>query len=598
MPRQIEVMGQGMVEFPDSMSDDQILSVLNRERMTYMKNFAPGVDKLGLPDSRTLPIPKNFPRAASMEQEYGRQQEPVKRMLDGAARMTRPGADAKFGGAAEIMRGAGEIALPLAALPLAGAGSIGAVAAMLGRMALGAGVGYAGGQVARSLVPKEQPGLQDFAENAGATAGGVLAGGGSESPKLGAFLKGAAKAAPTAMGRSGPYGMGGVALHAMGHNKSAFVADAIAAAAGLPTVIRGGMAKAAGKPWLGPVFSGILGKNKPQPAAVPGATRQEIQRVRGLMTDDSTAPPTLDIPTQTQTPSGRAAGGIQNQRATPVPKPAEPGLLQQLIAQARELMGATIEQPNPPSQVGIASELPSGRKPGGIQNQTNKPKPAAAPNALRQEIARARGILADAPKPPVALDIPVQTQTPSGRKPGGIFNQDKALTPAELIAADAKSKANIEALKARQAAKQNPRPTPTPTPTSKPTAPSENMASRMAAQDAAGQQRTGLMNEVVAEAEKRGAWNVNAGNKGEMLTKLKQDALIKFAEANNLPMVNLTEPEYNALVTAFNQTKPVHPVSGKPWKISPAGANNSATGYGRDVETTLRHFNNMRLGKK
>lgn len=488
MPRQIEVMGQGMVEFPDSMSDDQILSVLNRERMTYMKNFAPGVDKLGLPDSRTLPIPKNFPRAASMEQEYGRQQEPVKRMLDGAARMTRPGADAKFGGAAEIMRGAGEIALPLAALPLAGAGSIGAVAAMLGRMALGAGVGYAGGQVARSLVPKEQPGLQDFAENAGATAGGVLAGGGSESPKLGAFLKGAAKAAPTAMGRSGPYGMGGVALHAMGHNKSAFVADAIAAAAGLPTVIRGGMAKAAGKPWLGPVFSGILGKNKPQPAAVPGATRQEIQRVRGLMTDDSTAPPTLDIPTQ--------------------------------------------------------------------------------------------------------------TQTPSGRKPGGIFNQDKALTPAELIAADAKSKANIEALKARQAAKQNPRPTPTPTPTSKPTAPSENMASRMAAQDAAGQQRTGLMNEVVAEAEKRGAWNVNAGNKGEMLTKLKQDALIKFAEANNLPMVNLTEPEYNALVTAFNQTKPVHPVSGKPWKISPAGANNSATGYGRDVETTLRHFNNMRLGKK
>ena len=558
-----------------------------------MKTGGPGVDKPGLPDSRTMPTPKNFPGFGNPAAEYARRQEPVNRMLDGAARMTRPEADAKFGGAADIMRGAGEIALPLAAVPLAGAGSIGAGAAMLGRMALGAGGGYAGGQVARSLVPKDQPGLQDFAENAGATAGGLLAGGSAESPKIGAFIKGAAREVPKKL----PSAMlAGAAGHAIGRPGTMAILEAMYAG---PSIIRGGMAEAAGKPWLGPVFSGILGKNKPQPAAVPGALRQEIQRVRGLMTDGSTAPPTLDIPTQTQTPSGRAAGGIQNQRETPVPKPAEPGLLRKLVAEARQLMGATIEQPNPPSQVGIASELPSGRQPGGIQNQTNKPKPAAAPNALRQKIAQARGILADAPKPPVALDIPVQTQTPSGRPPGGIFNQDKGLTPAEIIAADAKSKANIEALKARQAARQNPRPTPTPTPTPKPTAPSENMAARMAAQDAAGQQRTGLMNDVVAEAEKRGAWNEAGGKFFENATDLKQNALIKFAAEKGKPMQRFSESEYNALVKEFNATKPLHPIDGAPWRVERAGANyKPGKKAGRDVETTLRHFNNMRLGKE
>lgn len=520
-------------------SDAEIQAFMARA----MTTGGPGVDKPGLPDSRTMPTPKNFPGFGNPAAEYARRQEPVNRMLDGAARMTRPEADAKFGGAADIMRGAGEIALPLAAVPLAGAGSIGAGAAMLGRMALGAGGGYAGGQVARSLVPKDQPGLQDFAENAGATVGGLLAGGGSESPKLGAFLKGAAKAAPTAMARSGPYGMGGVAMHAMGHNKSAFVADAIAAAAGLPTVIRGGMAEAAGKPWLGPVFSGILGKNKPQPAAVPSATRQEIARVRGLMTDDSTAPPTLDIPTQTQTPSGREPGGIFNQDKVVAPNPK--GL------------------------------------------------------AAKQEANRIRGLMDAAEELAPTPPIPVQTQTPSGRKPGGIFNQDKGLTPAEIIAADAKSKANIEALKARQAAKQNPRPTPTPTPTPKPTAPSENMASRMAAQDAAGQQRTGLMNEVVAEAEKRGAWNEAGGKFFENATELKQNALIKFAAEKGKPMQQFSESEYNALVKEFNATKPLHPTDGSPWRLERAGANyKPGKKAGRDVETTLRHFNNMRLGKE
>lgn len=452
------------------------------------RQFAPGVDKPGLPDSRTRPTPKNFPGFGNPGAEYATRQGPVTRMVDGAARMTRPGADAKFGGASDIMRGAGEIAAPLAAVPLAGAGSVGAGAAMLGRMALGAGGGYAAGKAARTLVSEDRPGLQDFVENAGATAGGILAGGAAESPKVGAFIKGAAREVPSAMVRSGPYGIGGVAMHAMGHGKAALIADAFAAAKGLPSVIRSGMAEALGKPWLGPVASGILG--------------------------------------------------------------------------------------------------------------TNKPNTPPAPNATRQASAKVRGILADAPEQPVPpmMNIPTPVQTPSGRKPGGIFNQDKVPTPAEIIARQEEALRNVEAFKARHAAKPAPMQPTAPTP--KPTAPSENAAARMAAQDAAGQPRTGLMPDVVAEAEKRGAWNVNAGNKGEMLTKLKQDALLQFAEANNLPKVALTEHEYNALVTAFNQTKPVHPVSGKPWKISPAGANNSATGYGRDAETTLRHFNNMRLGKK
>ena len=455
------------------------------------RQFAPqNLDKPGLPDSRTMPTPKNFPGFGNPAAEYAKRQEPVNRMLDGAARMTRAGADAKFGGAADIMRGAGEIALPLAAVPLAGAGSLGAGAAMLGRMALGAGGGYAGGQVARSMVPEDQPGLQDFVENAGATAGGLLAGGASESPKIGAFIKGAAREVPKKL----PSAMlAGAAGHAIGRPGTMAILEALYAG---PSIIRGAMAEAAGKPWLGAGASRLFGVNKPLPTPAPNpqgvAARQEGIRLRGLM---------------------------------------------------------------------------------------DAPKAPAPP----------------APTPP----IPTPTELPSGRKPGGIWNQDKAPTDAEIIAADAKSKANIEALKARQAAKQNPRPTPPPPPTPKPTAPSENMASRMAAQDAAGQQRTGLMNDVVAEAEKRGAWYETSGKIGEKLTDTKQTALIKFAAEKGKPMERFTESEYNALVKEFNATKPLHPTDGAPWRLELAGANyKPGKKLGRDVETTLRHFNNMRLGKE
>lgn len=507
MPRQIEVMGQGMVEFPDSMSDDQILSVLNRERMTYMQNYAPGVDKPGLPDSRTLPTPKNFPGFGNPSAEYARRQEPVTRMMDGAARMTRAGADAKFGGASDIMRGAGEIAAPLAAVPLAGAGSIGAGAAMLGRMALGAGGGYAGGQVARSMVPEDQPGLQDFVENAGATAGGLLAGGAAESPKIGAFIKGAAKEAPSAMIRSGPYGMGGLAMHAMGHGKLGLAADAVAAAKGLPSVIRSGMAEAAGKPWLGPVASGILGTNKPKPSPAPNAARQEAQRVRGLMGDAEQAAPT----------------------------------------------------------------------------------------------------------PP----IPVQTQTPSGRKPGSIFNQTKEPTPAEIIARDKQQLANIEAFKAKKAAKSEGL-----MDAPKPTAPSENAAARMAAQDAAGEKRSGLMNDVVAEADSAAA-NTGAAKKivqsaanqaskafnaagtiGEHLRAVKDTGLsthAKFFMHNGQPLprgVPLTAEQYEAVRLDFNQKGYTHPTSNKPWKVKGLGLDyakpnkdGNTSKFGRHADEGLADFN-------
>jgi len=470
-----------------------------------MKTGGPGVDKPGLPDSRTLPTPKNFPGFGNPAAEYARRQEPVRQILDGAARMTgsaarRSGgdvADARFGGASDIMRGAAEIAAPLAAVPLAGAGSIGAGAAMLGRMALGAGGGYLGGKLLRAQVPKDKPGLQDFAENVGATAGGLLAGGVSESPKVGAFVKGAAKEVPKKL----PSAMlAGAAGHALGRPGTMAILEALYAG---PSIIRGGMAEAAGKPWLGPVFSGILGKNKPQPL-----TAQQAQGV-----------------------------------------------------------------------------------------------------AAKQEYLRLRGLMdaAEEPAPASTLEIPVKPELPSGRKPGGIWNQDKVPTPAEIIAADAKSKAAIEALKARQAAKQNSSPAPTPKkPAAKTTTPSENAAARMAAQDAAGQERTGLMNDVVAQAEAEAAaavkdleWRKRSGTIGEKMTKTKQDALIAFAAEKGKPMTRFTESEYNDLVSEFNAAGKKR-ATGKPFKMNFAGADYNADGekYGRDVEMTLRHFNNMRLGKK
>ena len=455
-------------------------------------------------------------------------------MMDGVARMTgsaarRSGgdvADARFGGASDIMRGAAEIAAPLAAVPLAGAGSIGAGAAMLGRMALGAGGGYLGGKLLRAQVPKDQPGLQDFAENAGATAGGLLAGGGAESPKVGAFVKGAAKAAPTAMVRSGPYGMGGVAMHAMGHNKLGLAADAVAAAAGLPTVIRGGMAEAAGKPWLGAGASRLFGVNKPQPVD------PSIAGTYGTRNFDVGPPRPTPTPVNFSLQSGTAG------------RPASS---------------------TPPAAAGTY----------GAKNfDVGAPRPMLTPSNA-------------------------SLQSGTAGRPSGLLATELSLTPAEIIARQEEALRNIEALKARQAAKQNPRPAPTPKPAAKPTAPSENAAAKMAAQDAAGQQRTGLMNDVVAEAEKRGAWNEAGGKFFENATDIKQNALIKFAAEKGKPMQRFSESEYNALVKEFNATKPLHPTDGKPWTLERAGANyKPGKKAGRDVETTLRHFNNMRLGKE
>jgi hypothetical protein len=510
----------------------------------------------GMDYGSELPIPSNNFATSGASQ-----------IMNGASRMTgsaarRSGgdvADARYGGASDMFRGAGQIVSPVAAalaVPTSLAGA--------GLLATGVGGGYVGGKLLKGAaqLAGAGPGGMALAEDVGTGGGGLLAGGAAESPKIGAFLKGAAKAAPTAMVRSGPYGIGGALMHALGHNKSALAADAVAAAAGLPTVIRGGMAEAAGKPWLGAGASRLFGVNKPQQAPPPNpqglAAKQEAIRLRGLMDE---APSVI--------PQG------------------------------------------PSPRITAATELPSGRPVGGIFNQT-APSPTPAPNpqglAAKQESIRLRGLPFAPPVrvPPSTLEIPAPTQLPSGRPVGGIWNQNKPQTPAEIIAADAKSKAAIEALKARQAAKQNQRPAPTPKPAEKPTTPSENMAAKMAAQDAAGQERTGLMNDVVAQAEAEAAaavkdleWRKRSGTIGEKMTKTKQDALIAFAAEKGKPMTRFTESEYNDLVSEFNAAGKKR-ATGKPFKMNFAGADYNADGekYGRDVEMTLRHFNNMRLGKK
>jgi hypothetical protein len=464
---------------PDDATQEQAFAILQSQIGTPgpgSKDYAPGVDMPGLPQPKQeyqgmdygseLPIPSNNFATSGASQ-----------IMNGASRMTgsaarRSGgdvADARYGGASDMFRGAGQIVSPVAAalaVPTSLAGA--------GLLATGAGGGYVGGKLLKGAaqLAGAGPGGMALAEDVGTGGGGLLAGGAAESPKIGAFLKGAAKAAPKAMVRSGPYGMGGVVMHAMGHNKLGLAADAVAAAAGLPTVIRGGMAEAAGKPWLGAGASRLFGVNKPQqaPATNPRwqAARQEGIRLRGLMD------------------------------------------------------------------------------------------------------------AAEEPAPAPTLEIPVKPELPSGRKPGGIWNQDKVLTPAEIIAADAKSKAAIEALKARQARQPK------------------------------AETKPNLMDEAVAEAEAEAAaavkdqeWRKRSGTIGEKMTKTKQDALIAFAAEKGKPMTRFTESEYNDLVSEFNAAGKKR-ATGKPFKMNFAGADYDADGgkYGRDVEMTLRHFNNMRLGKK
>lgn len=441
MPRQIEVMGQGMVEFPDSMTDDQILSVLNRERMTFMKNYAPGVDKPGLPADRPeyqgmdygseLPIPsKNF------------MTQGLSQMGSGAAKMTRPGIAPKLGGASDIFRGAATAASPVlaaAAIPAAVAAPVMTGAGLL--------AGYGGGKLARSTAESmtDDPDIQNFSED----LGGLLAGAG------GAYL---------------------------GNRGAAAVSS----------------------------VKGKLTNPKVQDAALRILPKGEkALAFRDAWRSAGNAP-------QTTTNAGTSAIRNVNVGAPqPIPTPS-----------------------NISWQSGTAG--------------TARPSPAqaaAAEDASLKNVADfiKRKSFLDTPEGPKKITPPQPVQQgPNVRETG---------MAAEMRKRDAGLLAD----------------TPQETP------------------------GTGLLAEV---EKKRGAWNKNAGDKGETLTKLKQDALIKFADENNLPMVDLTEADYNTLVDAFNATKPVHPISGKPWKVGKAGSNFSSTGFGRDVKTTLRHFNNMRLGKK
>lgn len=184
------------------------------------------------------------------------------------------------------------------------------------------------------------------------------------------------------------------------------------------------------------------------------------------------------------------------------------------------------------------------------------------------------------------------------------------MSPSEAAAAEDASLKNVADFIKRKAFLDTPegpkKITPPPAPVQQgPNIRETGMAAEMRKRDAGlladspqEMQGTGLISEVPSESEKRGAWYRASGKKGENITDIKQNALIKFANATNRPMTALTEKDYNTLVKDFNATKPVHPLTGRPWRVRKAGGDFGPTQFGRDVETTLRHFNNMRLGKK
>lgn len=117
-----------------------------------------------------------------------------------------------------------------------------------------------------------------------------------------------------------------------------------------------------------------------------------------------------------QTPTGRKPGGIQNQPA-PVVTPQPPPRVS-----LADMLGieATPQAPMPPVDA-IPGALPSGRTPGGIQNQVAPV--AAQPPPPRVSLADQMGITATPQEPQPQVNPIAALQTPSGRKPGGIQNQ-------------------------------------------------------------------------------------------------------------------------------------------------------------------------------
>ncbi len=171
------------------------------------------------------------------------------------------------------------------------------------------------------------------------------------------------------------------------------------------------------------------------PPVRPGPVRAAAANARNLMADSAPTQTAASLPLpgikepirtpqrmrggNPELPSGRQPGGIHNQyEDSPVqrrPSPVEPGEMRKLNAEIRELMGASIEQEPPPSVIGVPSELPSGRKPGGEHNFRPDPRPRQRPNPAWLGME-------DVPAEPPISFTPIESGLPSGRSVGGPQN--------------------------------------------------------------------------------------------------------------------------------------------------------------------------------
>lgn len=140
------------------------------EIASFLKNYAPPVDKPGLPQDKQeyqgmsygseLPIPSsNFAT------------DGAKQMYDGAAHMTQPGISPKLGGASQVMRGAGQIASPVAAA-MFGPALVAAPAATVGGL-LGGGAGAAVGKYGSQALGANED-IQNFSTDMGGLLGAGL----------------------------------------------------------------------------------------------------------------------------------------------------------------------------------------------------------------------------------------------------------------------------------------------------------------------------------------------------------------------------------------------------------------------------------------
>lgn len=414
------------------------------------KDYAPGVAKPDLPSDDIGPhgrrMPKvEFPRFTEEFQAYPDQSGNVANLFDGAAQMTRKtGQHArntvishrgmnpdiidfsaiqhphetdespKLGGASKMFRGATGIAAPAAvsALPFAMAA---APVATLAGVAGGYGGGWLGREGAKALDANED--TQNFMEDAGSLIGGAGTGIAAESPKIQSFVKGAASEFPNRMVKMG---IGGYGAHAMGIPPSVIAAGEAAYA--LPSMYRAGAAASRGKPWLGPGALQLFSVPERRPVT-PGPVRQAMADARGRMESMAGHPQIFpsDISIPPAPGTFRKPGGIHN-----IPQPVEqapitPGPVRQAMADARARMHPESSIVEIPDFKPIAPAPGTFRKPGGIHNQiaAENPTPAqkiaadakshANIKAFREAKEAANPVKAEATLP--APNVPIQRET-------------------------------------------------------------------------------------------------------------------------------------------------------------------------------------------